>query len=559
MINASSKIRLFINNSEYSDHLIEGSLSDDSAYTTNIITTKGSVVLGGDTSILDFKKDLFPVGSTVTVYATLSNGQVAKLPRGHLYVLSSSINVNERLTTLEVGCSLAFLASREAFYEDAIRSLIENSFSTEFKSAFVIDEYNLSTLDSLLKTAGKCIFQDKYGYVQDIDQFGADGLGSNVAGAKLVSFDKHTAINIESLGGSIEELPSAVFVQTDIDVPGEGQNDDGTGDDGKPEPFITSELERTVTYTDAELETFQVVNDLRGEQSTTEAVPSCGSIEEPGEPKAPDFGYTVFGFASTFETTKSERAVSGSFSRYDGPGNQVDWEYNFEWCSALTYAGDILSTVVNKYVEFANAERDKAKGLLSKANQYFAAAKDFNERDLTNKTPEQIEKIQNAYEYYTCLGTQLFNAAFDIAGHTAGFSFGANGMGKKGAAFIDEYTGIYGISNISMTYYTYGEGDVLIKKVELNYIHAAQTEFAKKTTANLQAGSRLNANLDGFRYSIINDLDFAGYGGRGGRLQTIGFSGGANSLPDSFDGTVSGSSLPTSHDDQEILKPRAIF
>ena len=227
----------------------------------------------------------------------------------------------------------AFLASREAFYEDAIRSLIENSFSTEFKSAFVIDEYNLSTLDSLLKTAGKCIFQDKYGYVQDIDQFGADGLGSNVAGAKLVSFDKHTAINIESLGGSIEELPSAVFVQTDIDVPGEGQNDDGTGDDGKPEPFITSELERTVTYTDAELETFQVVNDLRGEQSTTEAVPSCGSIEEPGEPKAPDFGYTVFGFASTFETTKSERAVSGSFSRYDGPGNQVDWEYNFEWCS----------------------------------------------------------------------------------------------------------------------------------------------------------------------------------------------------------------------------------
>ena len=61
MINASSKIRLFINNSEYSDHLIEGSLSDDSAYTTNIITTKGSVVLGGDTSILDFKKIYSPL------------------------------------------------------------------------------------------------------------------------------------------------------------------------------------------------------------------------------------------------------------------------------------------------------------------------------------------------------------------------------------------------------------------------------------------------------------------------------------------------------------------
>jgi hypothetical protein len=49
MINASSKIRLYINNQEYTDYLIEGSLSDDSAYTSNIITTKGTIVLGGDT------------------------------------------------------------------------------------------------------------------------------------------------------------------------------------------------------------------------------------------------------------------------------------------------------------------------------------------------------------------------------------------------------------------------------------------------------------------------------------------------------------------------------
>lgn len=542
MINASSKIRLYINNTEYTDYLIEGSLSDDSAYTTNIITTKGTVVLGGDTSILDFKKNLFPVGSTVTVYATLSDGKLAKLPRGHLYVLSSSINVNERLTTLEVGCSLAFLASREAFYENQIRSLIENSFSTQFKSAFVIDEYNLSTLDSLLKTAGKCIFQDKYGYVQDIDQFGDDGIGVNFAGAKLVSFDKHTAINIESLGGSIEELPSAVYVEVDIDVPGE-EDDDEDGNDGKPEPFITSEVERTVTYTDAEIDTFQIVNDTTGGQATTEAIPSCGSIEEPGSPKPPDFAYTVTGNASTFETTKSERAVSGSFARYDGPGNQADWEYNFEWCSALTYASSMLSTVVNKYVDFANSEAEKAKGLLSKANQYFATAKDLNERDLSEKTQQEIDRIKNAYEYYTCLGTQLYEAAEDIAGVSAGYSFAANGMGKKARDFIDKYTGIYGISNISMTYYTYGEGDVLIKKVELSYIHASQAEAAQKTTANLKASYRLNANVSGFRYSIINDINFAGYRATTG----------------SFDGTIEGSNLPTQHSDQHFTQPERYF
>ena len=545
MINASSKIRLYINNQEYTDYLIEGSLSDDSAYTSNIITTKGTIVLGGDTSILDFKKTLFPIGSKVTIYATLANGELAKLPRGHVYVLNSSINVNERLTTLEVGCSLAFLTSREAHYEDEIKTLIEDSFDSNFKSSFVIDEYNLSTLDSLLKTAGKCIFQDKHGYVQDMNQFGNDGLGSNFTDAKLVSFDKETAINIEALGGAIEELPSAVFVEVDIDVP-DTDNQDGEGQDGKPEPFISSELERTIDYTDAERETFDIKNDPGSSDATTEAVPNCGSIEDPGEPQTPDFAYTVTGKAVTVQRTKKERVTSGSYTRYDGPGNQVDWEYNFEYCSALTYAGDIINTVVGKYAEIANAEAEKAKGLLSKVNQYYATAKDFNERDLTGKSQAEIDKIQNAYKYYTCHGEQLYAAAENISG--AGFvpsaGEGSNGVARKATEFVDRYTRIYGMSNLNSTYYTYGEGDVLVKKVELKYIHIASSQAAQETTANLQTAYKWNAYLSGYRYQIAYDIDFAGYRTyRGGRS--------------SFDATVDGSQKPTAHDDDIFQNPES--
>ena len=542
MINASSKIRLYINNQEYTDYLIEGSLSDDSAYTSNIITTKGTIVLGGDTSILDFKKTLFPIGSKVTIYATLANGELAKLPRGHVYVLNSSINVNERLTTLEVGCSLAFLTSREAHYEDEIKTLIEDSFDSNFKSSFVIDEYNLSTLDSLLKTAGKCIFQDKHGYVQDMNQFGNDGLGSNFTGAKLVSFDKETAINIETLGGAIEELPSAVFVEVDIDVP-DTDDDDNDGEDGKPEPYITSELIRTIDYTDADRTKFDIINDTSGNQATTEAVPNCGSIEDPGTPTTPEFAYTVIGSALIVQKTKKENVTSGSYTRYGGPGNQVDWEYNFEYCSALTYAGDIISTVVNKYTEIANAEAEKAKGLLSKVNQYFATAKDLNERDLTDKSQAEIDRIKNAYKYYTCLGEQLYKAARDIAGDVAG-DFAANGMSKKATNFVDEYSSIYGMSNLNSTYYTYGEGDVLVKKVELSYIHIAGSKLAQENTANLQASFHGNANLSGYRYQIVNDINFAGYKTyRGGRS--------------SFDATVDGSDKPTAHDDDIFSNPES--
>ena len=61
LANTTSKIRLFINEEDYSDYLVEGSISDDSAYSTNIITSKGSLKLAGDTSILDYNKTLFPM------------------------------------------------------------------------------------------------------------------------------------------------------------------------------------------------------------------------------------------------------------------------------------------------------------------------------------------------------------------------------------------------------------------------------------------------------------------------------------------------------------------
>ena len=187
LANTTSKIRLFINGKDYSNFLIEGSTSDDSAYSTNIITTKGSIVLGGDTTILDYNKTLFPLGSRVNVYATLDNGRAAKLPRGQLYVLNSSIDINSRQTTLEVGCSLAYLVSRESSYVPEIRTLITSFVSSTVKESFIIDDYNLSTLQTLLEIDGRVIFQDSWGHIQFVRLFGNDGLGSNFNFAKLTS------------------------------------------------------------------------------------------------------------------------------------------------------------------------------------------------------------------------------------------------------------------------------------------------------------------------------------------------------------------------------------
>ena len=546
MINLSTEVKLYINNEDYTKYLIEGSLSDDSAYSSNIITTKGTIVLGGDTSILDFKKTLFPIGSTVTVYVKRSNNKLYKLPRGHVYVLNSSINVNERKTTLEVGCSLAFLVSRESSFEDKIESLINSTFDSDFKSSFVIEDYNLSTLDSLLKTDGKCIFQDKHGYVQTIDQFGNDGYGANFTGAKLTSYDKHTAINIEALQGSIEDLPSSVFIEESFEIPGE------TDEDIKPDPFITSVLERTIDYIDAIVDySWRITNDNTGE-ATTEAIPGCGTYYAPAEPEPPKYAYTVTGSARTIQKEKTETVTSGSFSRYEGPGNQVDWEYDFEHCSALTYAKDILATVVNKYMQIAEEEANKANGLLSKANQYYDKSdQEFNrEIDATwpsgnDKSQAQIayeqEKKDNLVEYYMCLATQMYEAAEDILGLQNIRVAGATAMAIKASEFVDNYTKIYGYSRITSTYYEYGEGDVLVKKVELNYVHAASTNNARESANSLEAFYYPNANLSGYRYQIAGGVDFASF------------------RPGTFDATVEGSNLRTEHNDSQFSNPEFYF
>ena len=545
MINLSSEVKLYINNEDYTEYLIEGSLSDDSAYSSNIITTKGTIVLGGDTSILDFKKTLFPIGSTVTVYVKRSDSKLYKLPRGHVYVLNSSINVNERKTTLEVGCSLAFLSSRESSFEDEVESLINSTFNHDFRSCFVIEDYNLSTLDSLLKTDGKCIFQDKYGFVQTIDQFGNDGYGSNFAGAKLSSYDKHTAINIEALQGAIEDLPSSVFIEESFEIPGE------TDEDTKPDPFITSVLERTIDYTDAEEERWQIVNENSGE-ATTEAIPGCGTVYEPAEPTPPKYAYTAVGSARTIQREKSEIVTSGSFARYEGPGNQVDWQYDFEHCSALTYAKDILGAVVNKYVQIAEEEAGKANGLLSKANQFYDKADQELNRPIettwpsgNEKSAAQInyekEKKANAVEYYTCLATQMYEAAEGILGARNVRVRGANAMALQATEFVDSYTKEYGYSRITSTYYTYGEGDILVKKVELNYIHAASTNRARESASELEAFYESSAKLDEYRYQMAKGVDFASF------------------RPSYFDETVEGSPLVTEHNENKFSSPEIHF
>jgi hypothetical protein len=550
LANTTSKIRVYINGTDYSNFLIEGAISDDSAYSTNIITAKGSIVLGGDTTILDYNKTLFPLGSKVNIYATLDNGKAAKLARGQLYVLNSSIDINSRQTTLEVGCSLAYLVSREGSYTSKIKTLITSFISYDVKGSFIIDDYNLSTLQTLLEIEGKVIFQDPYGHIQSLNQFGNDGLGSNLQSAKLTSFDKETAIAVDSIGGAIEDLPSAVVATAEAEVPKSEEDDENQ--DINPPPFITSTLERTIQVPDAlkggSNGFFTITNDPTSGAAGTEAVAGCGSISEPVENEPSTYAYTAIASCSTTEYEALETVTNGRYVSYEGPGNQVDFEYDFEYCSAATYAKGIISRVVDVFVNGANNEIEKSNSLLSKANQAYTLKDDYASRPgaityyyrnsvLVNTVySEEATRNKEAVEYYGCAADQYYEAAVNILE-------GADFLAREATKFTDKFTGNYGYSRMQQVFYTYGDGNQVTSKTTLNYVHLAQSKVAENAAGGVGVNLVQSPFLDKMRYFIARGVNFFSFRGVG----------------KSFDDTVAGSPLMTSHDELKVRNPTVNF
>lgn len=506
-MNATTGIKVFINGKDYSDYLVDGSISDESAYSSNIIKTTGTIKLAGSNVVLDFNKKKFPIGSSVTFYASLSNGKYGKLPRNTLLVLSSSIDLQEPSITLELGCSLSFISEREASYESEIEQLIVTFIPAKIKRSFVLEQKNLSTLNSMLDIAGKVIFQNKDGSIQSVTKFGKGGLGANPDKAKLVSFDKFTTIDVQSIGDAIEDIPSAIIAKATTEIIEGADDDDDDTEDGKPPPFSITSISRTIKVPkiklikiegDGQPPAFRVENKQDQPEAGEEAVPHCGTPADPGaKADTSPYGYTLIGDAEVGEEEVQDTVYRASFTSYEGPGNQVDYEYDWEYGSGATYANSFLSAYANLVVKHIKEEAEKSKGFCGKLNQAYTTRDDFasrpktvdyfynvdaetGERTLIATRPSEESKAnENAQKYYACAAEQYKKAA-DFHAQ------GANNLAKGTAAKnLDLYLGKSGYSSLNITYYRYGSGDELIQKITKNYIHSASADLSVNAVENI--------------------------------------------------------------------------
>lgn len=212
LVNTTVKNRVWINGIEVTEALISGSVSDDSAYSGSIITSRGDLTFSnwaGTQNMLDFDRTVFPPGSSVIVAAELPNGNIVRHPRGLLFVMNSNIDLQARTITFNVGCSLALLSENESNYRLGV-AVLWGQTNELIVGNTQLESLDLAQLASILEAEGKIVFQNPYGYIwsarilDDLD-------GSPV----MVVSDTGTAIDI-GIQDSVDTVAPLGYIVTAV-------------------------------------------------------------------------------------------------------------------------------------------------------------------------------------------------------------------------------------------------------------------------------------------------------------------------------------------------------
>jgi len=510
-VNSTSAVYLFINGENLSEYLISGSLSDDSVYTNSIITTRGQIVLGTDDYILDFSKSKFPIGSKVSVWVQLDNGKITLHPKGTLYIINSAVSPEERTLTLEVGCSLAFVSDKEDNYKESIENIFDEFLigPNGETFVFVVEEKSLSTLSTILDVIGHIIYQDSYGNIQIVSAFGKDGLGSNIKASKLSSFDKYTAISIESISETaIENDISQINVEASVEIPDTASAADAI------EPLIKSVTQRKVETPRIGPASW-IVGSVGGgglglfatpqqayetggnvyisnddvEELESETNPGCGTIKEPNSEAVglSEWKLKCIGSVANTSYVVDEKVTNASYKTYNGPGNQVDYEHTWEECSASTWGASAISNIHSDCSSVISEWVSEANGLLSKANQHFQA----RDAEPMMKGAEMNAK----YVYHNCNAQAFYKQAKDVANSAKSLLSAASFIGQGANE-------IYGISSSTQTFNTFGEGGEIVKQVTRKYAPAC--------TWDGQRAGLLSVNPRNYTFTLSASLPSSG-------------------------------------------------
>ena len=225
--NTASKIYITIDGVDYSNELISGQITDGSAINTGAVLTGGIfdfAELPGADRLEDYDQTKFGRGKVVLIDIEIQ-GERKRHPRGYLYVLGSTYNMENRTMALEAGCILT------------LHNLTEEIGDLESFTIFPLTQTDeevptFGQLITAINTEGAFLWQDNKGDVLKTTFYEGDGLGSLKADAAWVSVRNYTALSISPVG-SAAIVPDLIKVNYTWQV--EADTDTGTDPvTGKP-------------------------------------------------------------------------------------------------------------------------------------------------------------------------------------------------------------------------------------------------------------------------------------------------------------------------------------
>ena len=201
---------LSIGGVDYTSSLIELTVSDKGAFKSGIMVTEGQLVLGqipGGPEIEDYDRNLFKRGTTVILDITNpSTGVSERHPRGYLYIVAVSYDVESETLLVDVGCrlALAYLTDNPVNVLPIIPIPLDPS------------QLTLENCSASFASAGRVLYQDNQGNFQSHEFFSGDGYGS-VAAGEWVSVLGQTTLSVSPLAGT-KPVPDIIKLSYSVPV-----------------------------------------------------------------------------------------------------------------------------------------------------------------------------------------------------------------------------------------------------------------------------------------------------------------------------------------------------
>jgi hypothetical protein len=312
---------------DYTSAFKEWVASDSSAYKNGCIQTTGNLTLGsysGGPLIEDYDRDNFKRGTQVILELVEPGGAQYRHPRGLLYVVSTSYQIESEQLVVELGCRLTMMALTEEI--DDLVALVPVTLD--------IAQTTFSNCSAAFASMGQYIYQDNTGALQTGTFFQGDGY-SGVTPGDWVSVLGVTTVSANPLQGG-GAIPDEISLSYQVPSGGLSEDNKGLIETTETDSYYFTNYPATVYVRKNSDATPSNPNGTIGNIGNTSTVPASSPNSSPcgNSPAAPEGATVPASCNEGYELTNQalflpafRREVNKSY--YDGPGGQISLRSTF--------------------------------------------------------------------------------------------------------------------------------------------------------------------------------------------------------------------------------------